>query len=50
MLPMSYAVEGLGRVQQGVVDAVLVRDLLVVTGCIVLALAIGALTVRRQTS
>ncbi len=50
VLPMSYAVEGLARVRQGVVDAVLVRDLVVVTGCIVLALALGAATLRRQTS
>ncbi|MDQ1745594.1 MAG: type transport system permease protein [Pseudonocardiales bacterium] len=50
VLPMSYAVEGLARVRQGVVDAVLIRDLVVVTGCIVLALALGAATLRRQTS
>ena len=50
VLPMSYAVEGLARVRQGSVDGVLVRDLLVVTGCIAAALALGAATLRRRTS
>jgi ABC-2 type transport system permease protein len=50
VLPMSYAVEGLGRVGQGTVDAVLIRDVLVVVACIVAALALGAATLRRQTS
>jgi ABC-2 type transport system permease protein len=50
VLPMSYAVEGLARVRQGSVDGVLVRDLLVVVGCIAAALALGAATLRRQTS
>ena len=49
VLPMSYAVEGLARVGQGTVDAVLVRDLLVVVACIVAALALGAATLRRRT-
>jgi ABC-2 type transport system permease protein len=50
VLPMSYAVEGLTRVRQGNADAVLVRDVLVVTGCILAALALGAATLRRRTS
>ena len=50
VLPMSYAVEGLARVRQRTVDGVLVRDLVVVLGCVVLALALGAATLRRQTS
>ncbi|HEX8305404.1 MAG TPA: ABC transporter permease [Jatrophihabitans sp.] len=50
VLPMSYAVEGLGRVGQGTVDAVLIRDVLVVVACIVAALALGAATLRRRTS
>ena len=50
VLPMSYAVEGLAQVRQGSVNGVLVRDLLVVIGCIVAALALGAATLRRRTS
>jgi ABC-2 type transport system permease protein len=50
VLPMSYAVEGLARVGQGTVDAVLIRDVLVVVVCIVAALALGAATLRRRTS
>jgi len=50
VLPMSYAVEGLTRVGQGTVDAVLIRDVLVVVACIVAALALGAATLRRRTA
>ena len=50
VLPMSYAVEGLARVGQGTVDAVLIRDVLVVVACIAAALALGAATLRRRTS
>lgn len=50
VLPMSYAVEGLSRVRQGNVDAVLIRDVAVVIGCILAALALGAATLRRRTS
>ena len=50
VLPMSYSVEGLTRVGQGTVDAVLIRDVLVVAACIVAALALGAATLRRRTS
>jgi ABC-2 type transport system permease protein len=50
VLPMSYAVEGLARVGQGTVDAVLIRDVLVVLACIVAALALGAATLRRRTA
>ena len=50
LLPMSYAVEGLSRVGQGTVDAVLIRDVGVVLACIVAALALGAATLRRRTS
>jgi ABC-2 type transport system permease protein len=50
VLPMSYAVEGLARVGQGTVDAVLIRDVGVVVACIVAALALGAATLRRRTS
>lgn len=49
-MPLSYAVEGMTRVRQGVVDYVLFRDLAVVIGCILAALALGAATLRRRTS
>ena len=48
-MPLSYAVEGMTRVRQGVVDYVLFRDLAVVVGCILAALALGAATLRRRT-
>ncbi|MEO6502603.1 MAG: ABC transporter permease [Jatrophihabitantaceae bacterium] len=48
-MPLSYAVEGMTRVRQGIVDGVLYRDLAVVVGCIVAALALGAATLRRRT-
>ncbi|MEO7261033.1 MAG: ABC transporter permease [Jatrophihabitantaceae bacterium] len=47
---LSYAVEGMTRVRMGVADGVLVRDVLVVVGCILAALALGAATLRRRTS
>jgi ABC-2 type transport system permease protein len=48
-MPLSYAVEGMTRVRQGIVDVVLYRDLAVVVGCIVAALALSAATLRRRT-
>jgi ABC-2 type transport system permease protein len=48
-MPLSYAVEGMGRVRQGIVDAVLYRDIAVVVGCILAALALAAATLRRRT-
>lgn len=38
------------RVRQGVVDFVLIRDIAVVIGCVLAALALGAATLRRRTS
>jgi ABC-2 type transport system permease protein len=50
VLPLSYAVEALGRVTgSSTVDVTLVRDLLVVAGCALLALVLGAATLRRRT-
>ncbi|MEJ7770477.1 MAG: ABC transporter permease [Geodermatophilaceae bacterium] len=50
-LPMSYAVEALQEsgAEPGV-TATLVRDLVVVVGAAVLALGLGALTLRRRTA
>ncbi|MEY9835715.1 ABC transporter permease [Streptacidiphilus sp. EB103A] len=49
-LPMSYAVDAMTRLttETGVGAAVLV-DLAVVAGCVLLALALGAATLRRRT-
>lgn len=50
VMPLSYAVEALGRVTgSSTVDLTLVRDLLVVAGCALLALVLGAATLRRRT-
>ena len=49
-MPLSYAVEGMTRVRMGIVDGVLYRDVGVVIGCILAALALGAATLRRRTS
>ena len=50
VMPLSYSVEGMTRVRQGIVDGVLIRDLVVVAGCILAALALGAATLRRRTT
>jgi ABC-2 type transport system permease protein len=49
-MPLSYAVEGMTRVRLGIVDGVLIRDVVVVVGCILAALALGAATLRRRTA
>ena len=50
VLPMSYAVDAMTRLttETGIGAAVLV-DLAVVAGCVLLALALGAATLRRRT-
>jgi ABC-2 type transport system permease protein len=50
VLPMSYAVDAMTRLttESGIGTAVLV-DLAVVAGCVLLALALGAATLRRRT-
>ena len=50
VMPLSYAVEALTRVTLDAGwSATLTRDLVVVLGCAVLALALGAATLRRRT-
>jgi hypothetical protein len=47
---MTYAYDGLDRVTRGVTDATLAGDALLVVGFTVLALTLGALTLRRRTA
>ncbi|MFE5797837.1 ABC transporter permease [Streptomyces sp. NPDC056503] len=50
VLPMSYAVDGMNEVlHHPDVTGAFVRDVLVVAGCAVLVLALGAATLRRRT-
>jgi ABC-2 type transport system permease protein len=51
VLPMSYAVDALtaARTESGL-DAGTVTDVVVVAGCVVAALALGAATLRRRTA
>lgn len=50
VLPMSYAVDGMNQVQfETSFSGDLGRDLAVVAGCAVVALALGAATLRRRT-
>jgi ABC-2 type transport system permease protein len=48
-LPFTYAYEALTKVAADDIDGRLWLDAAVVSGCIVLALALGALTLRRRT-
>ena len=48
--PMTYAYDALERVSRGVSGWALVADVLVVCGFIVLALGLGASTLRRRTA
>ncbi|WMX46475.1 ABC transporter permease [Streptomyces roseicoloratus] len=51
VLPMSYAVDGMNQVLRHTdVTADFLRDSLVVAGCAVLVLALGAATLRRRTA
>ncbi|MER8045726.1 ABC transporter permease [Streptomyces sp. NPDC094032] len=51
VLPMSYAVDGMNQVlHHPDVTSAFVRDALVVAGCAVLVLALGAATLRRRTA
>ncbi|MDL2075255.1 ABC transporter permease [Streptomyces sp. GXMU-J15] len=51
VLPMSYAVDGMNEVLRHTdMTATFVRDALVVAGCALLVLALGAATLRRRTS
>ena len=50
VMPLSYAVEALSRVTTaGTIDAVILRNLVVVACCALLALVLGAATLRRRT-
>jgi ABC-2 type transport system permease protein len=50
VMPLSYAVEGLTRVTtSSAIDATVVRNLLIVAACALLALILGAATLRRRT-
>ena len=48
-LPLTYAYDGLARVTTAGFDSTTLRDLLVVIGATLLALALGATTLRRRT-
>ncbi|MFE5734872.1 MULTISPECIES: ABC transporter permease [unclassified Streptomyces] len=51
VLPMSYAVDGMNEVlRHPEVTGAFVRDVLVVAGCALLVLALGAATLRRRTA
>jgi ABC-2 type transport system permease protein len=51
VLPMSYAADGMNQVlHHSGVTGDFVRDLVVVAGCALLALALGAATLRRRTA
>lgn len=49
VLPLTYAVDAMMRVRTGAIDGVFARDLALVAGMTVLALALGAATLRRRT-
>jgi ABC-2 type transport system permease protein len=50
VLPLSYAVDGMRRVTvEPEFSADLTRDVLIITGCMLLALLLGAATLRRRT-
>ena len=50
-LPMSYAVDGMNEVlRHPSVTGDFVRDAVIVAGCAVLVLALGAATLRRRTA
>ncbi|WEO96085.1 ABC transporter permease [Streptomyces sp. FXJ1.172] len=50
VLPMSYAVDGMNQVLHHTdMTATFVRDVLIVAGCAVLVLGLGAATLRRRT-
>jgi ABC-2 type transport system permease protein len=50
VMPLSYAVDALAQVTRSSdIDSTLVRNLVIVAGCGVLALVLGAATLRRRT-
>ncbi len=48
-LPFTYAYEALAKVAANDIDSRLWIDITVVAGCVVLALLLGATTLRRRT-
>ncbi|MFD3521906.1 ABC transporter permease [Streptomyces sp. NPDC058653] len=51
VLPMSYAVDGMNEVlRHPDITGNFVRDVLIVTGCAILVLGLGAATLRRRTA
>jgi hypothetical protein len=48
-MPLTYAYDALAHTAANVFDARFTADVAVVCGCIVLALALGAATLRRRT-
>ena len=51
VLPMSYAVDGMNEVLRHTdLTATYIRDVLIVAGCAVLVLTLGAATLRRRTA
>jgi ABC-2 type transport system permease protein len=49
LLPLTYAYDALARTADDQLDARFVLDVVVVGTCIVLAIALGAATLRRRT-
>ena len=49
LLPFSYAYDALARTAIDQIDARFALDVAVVSACIVLALTLGAATLRRRT-
>ncbi len=49
-MPFTYAYDGLVKIAANDVDARLWLDVTVIGGCIALALALGATTLRRRTA
>jgi ABC-2 type transport system permease protein len=51
VLPMSYAVDGMNEVLRHTdMTATFVRDILIVAGCALVVLMLGAATLRRRTA
>ena len=48
-LPLTYAFDALARTAENLLDARFVLDVAIVCGCMVLALLLGAATLRRRT-
>ncbi|WP_067815207.1 ABC transporter permease [Actinomadura kijaniata] len=50
VMPLSYAVDAMQRVsREATFSGGLARDVLIITGCVLLALVLGAATLRRRT-